>query len=360
MRVLLLADADSSHTLKWVEGLADADVEIGLFSLRPVVSDVYRKLNIPTREMNHTDSTGWLELKLIYIKAIRVVKHFINEFQPDIVHAHYASSYGLIGSFVGFKPYVISPWGTDIYVYPKSGPIYKALLKRTLSKADEIISISEDMAREIELYTNKNVRVIPWGVKIVNYSFNEKKWEGNTWRFATAKSLRPVYNIPTSIESFLQLKAKYSSLKMELHVAGDGPERSKCEEVAGKELNRSVIMHGALDPSDMPEFYTDKHVLINIPDSESFGVSILEASLSGLVPIGTNADGIPEVLKDGESGILISTPSAERCYKALSQIVDNRDHSRNVAKHGRAFVLENFSYDRTIELQKELYQKLIH
>jgi hypothetical protein len=163
MKVLLLADADSAHTLKWVEGLSDAGVQLAIFSLRPVQSQLYKERNIPFREMNYTDSTGWLELKFIYWRSVKVVKNFIREFRPDVVHAHYASSYGLIGSFTGFHPYVISPWGTDIYVYPKAGYIYKTLLKRSLSKADKLISISQDMAREAGLYTEKQIEVIPWG-----------------------------------------------------------------------------------------------------------------------------------------------------------------------------------------------------
>jgi glycosyltransferase involved in cell wall biosynthesis len=76
--------------------------------------------------------------------------------------------------------------------------------------------------------------------------------------------------------------------------------------------------------------------------------------------IGTNAGGIPEALQDGETGILIDKPEIEFCTSALKSLVQNRERSQAMAEKGREFVLKNYSYQRTIQLQKELYQSLIN
>jgi len=53
MKVLLLADADSAHTLKWVEGLSDAGVQLAIFSLRPVQSQLYKERNFVLKNYSH-------------------------------------------------------------------------------------------------------------------------------------------------------------------------------------------------------------------------------------------------------------------------------------------------------------------
>ena len=53
--------------------------------------------------------------KMVYIKAIRLLRRQIRLFKPDFLHAHYACSFGLIGALAGFHPYVLSVWGSDVY-----------------------------------------------------------------------------------------------------------------------------------------------------------------------------------------------------------------------------------------------------
>ena len=76
------------------------------------------------------------------------------------MHAHYASSYGLIGSLMNFSPFVLSVWGSDVFEFPKLGIINKLVLKYNFFKADKILSTSNIMAKEIQLYTNKDIEVI--------------------------------------------------------------------------------------------------------------------------------------------------------------------------------------------------------
>ena len=45
-------------------------------------------------------------------------KKTIKDFKPNILHAHYASSYGILGYLIKFKPFILSVWGSDIYHFP--------------------------------------------------------------------------------------------------------------------------------------------------------------------------------------------------------------------------------------------------
>jgi len=57
--------------------------------------------------------------KLNYIANVRRIKRIVNDFRPDILHAHYVSSYGFVGSLLDYHPFIISVWGQTFLTFPK-------------------------------------------------------------------------------------------------------------------------------------------------------------------------------------------------------------------------------------------------
>ena len=89
----------------------------------------------------------------------------IKKFEPQLIHAHYASSYGLLGYLTGFHPFVLSTWGSDILDFPNRNRINKWLLKKVIHSADQICSTSKVMAYSISKMTSHNhIKTIPFGV----------------------------------------------------------------------------------------------------------------------------------------------------------------------------------------------------
>ena len=127
MRVLLLSDTYSEHTEKWALGLASKGIEIGLFSFNKASYAWYKNnenitlLFEPTQKIN----TNGLLNKFAYLKYLLPLKKAIKQFKPDVLHAHYATSYGLLGALSSFQPYVISAWGTDVMKFPQKNFINK-------------------------------------------------------------------------------------------------------------------------------------------------------------------------------------------------------------------------------------------
>ena len=182
MKVLLLADINSSHTQKWIISLSDKNIEVHVFSFNPLRN----KENIPTTiqvtsyfTMANSSS---LKEKMMYVFAAGKLKKLIKEFKPDYVHAHYASSYGIIGRMSKFKPLYISVWGSDVFNFPKQNSVFKSILQMNLKAAQRIFSSSKIMAKECELYTTKPIDVIPFGININKFippSSSKKSSSGN-------------------------------------------------------------------------------------------------------------------------------------------------------------------------------------
>ncbi|MGZ3920776.1 MAG: glycosyltransferase, partial [Bacteroidia bacterium] len=143
MKILLLSDTNSEHTEKWALGLADKGFKIGLFSFNKAGYPWYNHPNITLIcESEESISADKNSTKFGYLKNVRTLKKVISKFKPDILHAHYATSYGLIGALSGFHPYVISSWGTDVMKFPQKNFVAKSILKYNFRKADLLCATS--------------------------------------------------------------------------------------------------------------------------------------------------------------------------------------------------------------------------
>lgn len=165
MKLLLLSDTYSEHTEKWALGLAGKGVEIGIFSFNRASYDWYSHPNItiyyePEKKINAES----MVTKLAYLKYVGILKKIIKHFRPDILHAHYATSYGLVGALSNFHPFVISSWGTDVMKFPNKNFVARSMLKYNFSKADILCATSETIKSYVQQVIKKDVLVIPFGI----------------------------------------------------------------------------------------------------------------------------------------------------------------------------------------------------
>ena len=122
IRLLLLADPNSSHTIKWVRGLTGKGVKIYLFGINYLDTDAYEGLeNVEISTFGYKDDlyrkrAGSIS-KMKYLRVVRTIKEIIRSFNPDLIHAHFATSYGLIASLLNFHPLIISVWGRFQWIW---------------------------------------------------------------------------------------------------------------------------------------------------------------------------------------------------------------------------------------------------
>ena len=141
MKICYLANPNSTHTRRWLAWMAQRGHTVLL------VADV-------------SPAEPWLDTPLYDLPAglnISVVKYFYWEFQlrqilrswqPDILHAHRVSSAGWLGAFSGFHPFVVTPWGSDLYLHPQRSAAARRLAKIVLSRADLVTADSSDLCRK--------------------------------------------------------------------------------------------------------------------------------------------------------------------------------------------------------------------
>src|SRR5690349_1095641 len=121
MKIMLLADAGSAHTRRWAAALLESGYQLTLVTLSGSLPDDlarHPRLRFHSLNTSRSRQKGPLLGKLTYLRLLPALKKLIRQEQPDILHAHYASSYGLLGALTGFHPFVVSVWGSDVYLFP--------------------------------------------------------------------------------------------------------------------------------------------------------------------------------------------------------------------------------------------------
>ena len=140
MIIFLLAPANSSHTLKWANSISSYGFKVYLFSFDPIKGKYNKSINI-----NIFSSPSFIN----FFKGIFYIRKQIKRIKPNVVHAHYLTRYGFLGTFLNFKPLVVSAWGTDIYNFPKRSFFHYKLINYVLNNATFITSTSNCMANQI-------------------------------------------------------------------------------------------------------------------------------------------------------------------------------------------------------------------
>lgn len=365
MRILLLADANSSHTYKWATALALEGHEIGLFSMGEELRmdySSYENIRVFLGTV-HVHYKGSLWNKLSYLRLFPLLKKTIKEFNPQILHAHYATSYGLLGALTRFSPFILSLWGSDVFDFPRKSYLHKRLLCFNLKKADKLLSTSEVMAHEAKLYTNKPVEVTPFGINLDKF-YPKKKvlspFNKEDIVIGTIKTLEPKYGIPYLIEAFALLKKKYPKQSLKLMIVGEGSQRDQLVELVHRfALEKDTLFTGKIAFDDVPDYHNMLDISVFVSHSESFGVAVIEASACKKPVVVSNVGGLPEVVEDGVTGIIVPDADAKATAQAIERLLLDKVLASSMGEAGRARVKELYDWENNVKQMLGIYKSVI-
>ncbi|HTK05510.1 MAG TPA: glycosyltransferase family 4 protein [Candidatus Eisenbacteria bacterium] len=151
-----------------------------------------------------------------------------------------------------------------------------------------------------------------------------------------------------AIEAIALLKERGRTAR--LVIAGDGPERKKLEKlVEAKGVADRVGFVGKVPDEDVPALFGACDAFVMAPksigpDVEGFGIVYLEANLMGKPVIGSRAGGVPEAVKDGETGLLVNPGDPAAIADAIVRLMDDPTYASMLGQTGRRRVMQEFDW----------------
>ena len=143
-----------------------------------------------------------------------------------------------------------------------------------------------------------------------------------------------------------------------LVIAGEGPLRTEIElQILHLGLEDNVILLG--HRTDIPQLLAALDVFVMSSVSEGLGTSVLDALACGLPVVATQAGGIPEMIHNGETGILVPTGNPEALAEGLLRLLRDGTAARAMAQRGKALVAEKFTVEAMVRGTVDVYEKVL-
>lgn len=202
----------------------------------------------------------------------------------------------------------------------------------------------------LKLPENK-VKVIYCGADIKKFFPIEGKAKR---RILYCGGLLPNKGINILIEAFVLVSMKH---KVVLDILGDGDWDLYRKKVEALRLGDSVCYHGHISYKQIGNYYRNAYLLVAPTQHEAFGLTIVEAMAAGLPVVATSVTAVPELVKNGETGILVPWGDPQSLAQAIITLLDNPGLAKSMGQAGRKWVEEMFTWDRAA---KEMEKLIIH
>jgi glycosyltransferase involved in cell wall biosynthesis len=130
-------------------------------------------------------------------------------------------------------------------------------------------------------------------------------------------------------------------------------------ETENQKGKHEVTYLGGLDQAQLTEWYQEASILVLPSVFEAFGIVLVEALSCATPVVATYAGGVPEVVKDGENGILVPVNNHLALAKAIQHLLDNKNERISMGQMGRRYVVENFSLEHNTKRLSSIYEKML-
>lgn len=137
-----------------------------------------------------------------------------------------------------------------------------------------------------------------------------------------ARNLEAIYDLPTALRAFAEIRRSVPGVL--LSIAGTGPEERRLRELAAQlRIADAVTFTGRLSMEGMAALLASATVMLNPSTADNLPVSILEAMVSGVAVVSTRAGGIPRLVRDGETGLLVDVGDAAAMARAVVRLLED-------------------------------------
>ena len=287
----------------------------------------------------------------------------------DLIHVHdaipHASSALLAKNILksmGINiPVITTLHGTDITLVGKD-PSCKPVINYSINNSDGVTAVSKSLKDEtINLFNiTQEIDIIPNFIDIDKYSkvrrnlYKSKLCQKGERLLIHTSNFRKVKRIQDVINVFCKINKEIPS---KLIMIGDGPERANIESLTRSLCSlRDVMFIGKI--LDVENVLHKADLFLLTSEKESFGLSALEAMASSVPVISSNAGGLPELVKEGESGFTCDVGDINSMSEKAIKILDEKN--LNNFKESAFNVANNYDINIILPKYIEFYKKIIN
>lgn len=355
MVICYFGDSESIHLIKWAthfQALGN-DVHVISFKKTPVSGVLHHFLDAG----NINQKGGNFKVLFTY----RALRKLLQTIQPDVLHAHYATSYGITAALTGFHPLVISAWGSDVLVSPQRSLLIKKLVRFAFRKADIVTVVAPHMQKALDFLgvPHAKQRVITHGIKKeVFFNTNQNRIKAE-FTFVSTRHLEPIYNPFFILEAFALFSQNHENVQ--LNLIGDGSLKEAlrvyCVE---KGVQDKVCFLGRQTQENLAVILNESNVFLSMSNSDGDVVSMVEAMACGCYCMGSDIPANRYWITEDENGCLVTLGDIPAFVEKLNFV---HQHFQELKKKADEFNVERIekqgNWEYNMNTAMNLYLELV-
>lgn len=289
--------------------------------------------------------------------------------RPDVIHAHWLVPQGFLAVVVKklFKiPVIITAHGAD--VFSLRAPALILVKKWVVKNADSIVTVSSALADVLRTDTQSQrlPDIIPMGVDASLFSPDKRNVaikehygiHGTFLLFVGRLTEKKGVRFLIDAMSLVTIKSPGAKLLIVGH--GELAQELK-EQVKRRGLERVVLFAGGVANSQLPGYYATADIFIGPSvqakggDTEGFGLTFVEAAMSGCLVIGTKVGGVEDIIHDGETGYLVPPADTNVLATKIVEAIAGLNRHENMREKARNVAVNQFDWSIIAASYKDAY-----
>jgi glycosyltransferase involved in cell wall biosynthesis len=280
----------------------------------------------------------------------------------DVIHVHWPFPHAIMGYFakMSARCSMVSTFhGVELRWVKSRMRFFVPFVRWAIKKSDAVTANSNATRDNILSILPKEVAIVPFGTALA-VSEPTPIPSGNLILFAGRLVERKGVRYLVDAVKMLSLK-----MDVRLVIVGDGPEfQSLKEQVKQNGLEERIALAGRVSDKELEHYYQSCSVFV-LPavtdakgDTEGLGVVLIEALSYGRPVVASRAGGIVDIVKDGETGLLVPEKDPRALAVAIERILRDRNLASKLAEGGLKHVEKSFAWDSIVDTLSNLYARL--
>jgi glycogen synthase len=234
----------------------------------------------------------------------------------------------------------------------------RRLYRAALDAADAVTACSRQTLEEAERFYGRSLghkaRVIHNGVRLEDF----ERAQPYSWRRPYILAIGR-HVVQKGFDTLLRAVARAGKLTHDLLIAGDGPERTSLEKLAGElGLGEAVRFVGKVDHDEAVRLFAGCSFFVLPSRHEPMGIVNLEAMAAAKAVLACEVGGVPELVVNGETGLLTAAEDVEAMASGITRLVFDADLRKRLGENGRKRAAR-FSWGAITDQYEQVYRKVL-
>jgi len=353
-KILLIGPATNTHIERWTTALCERGWGVSILSTEPLPNIMPPWLRdvscftIPTATANMSAAQRLVTLVHGWAK----VPGLVAALKPDLVHIHSLPTPAATPFLRRVPRLIVSAWGSD--VVQRDGRKAR-WYPRLLTHATRVTATSQYLADVVQTYLPRHIDIVPFGVDVAR--FVPAPQPPAALRVGTLRHLEHIYGIDVLLSAVPIIKIN-TQQSISLYIGGAGSQAEALRmQAAALNITDSVQWLGRVPHQAVPHFIQQLSIFTMPSRAESFGVAALEAQACGVPVVATAVGGLPEVVRHGETGLLVAPENPRALAEAIAALLLDGERRATMSAAARQWVAERYPWEHSVALMEGMYRE---